>query len=952
MKKQMVEENGMRSTVGRVSAALLPVSCLLVVACLPLSGCAEHESPSPGELISTAEAQYTEGNYREAVIALKNALQIAPEDRQARFLLGKTYLKMGRGEFAEKELRRAQEGGVGGLDALLAESLLLQGKHREVIEETLTSAGGSGLERARLHALRGNAYALGGDTAAASREYDDALALEPDTVEALVGRAAILGAQDGDAAEARTLLERAVRIRPDHTPAWAALGQLEQREGRLEAAEAAYGKAIEHSFRGFGYRARRALIRIGRDDLSAAEADIAALRKIDAKHPDLAYVEGRLYFRQGKYAEAEQRLKAAERSLRFGAVNNFYLGAAELALGHFEQAVDRLGRYYHDFPGSANAGLLLARARMRIGDLDGAHAVANDLLRAKPDDPGVLRLMAQVKTALNDQVAARGYLQRAAELQPDSSQALADLGSILLRSADEEEQSEGIETLGRVLALDPSNLQADVGIVAGHLQKRDYDKALEAAEAMQGRDPDSPQPWTLMGIAYGAKGDLDRSRAAFEKALEMTPGEPSAASNMAALAMSEGKTDEARSYYRQILEHSPDRLETLLAFARLEASAGDTDAFLDLAQRAVAAHPDALAPRMLLARYALAEGKHWDGIAVLKEIEDEARTDPDFLTLLGWLQLSAGESASAVRSFAWRAALEPDSAEAMFLLANANASAGGNADQFEEALLQGLRLAPRHPMGRPLMAVYLTQAGSNAEKTKSRVRRIREIDPKNPDILYYEADRALQRGDTKAAFDLFSRGARQNPGESRWVLALADLLIGEQRGSEAVAMLADWSTEHPKDKRVMMALGLAHIGQGNAHSAIAVFAELAELAPDDAAVLNDIAWSLRTVDSGIALGYAEQAVELTEGESPATLDTLGMVLAETGEVDRAVEVLQKAVDMSPSNATIVYHYAVVLETDGQRDRAEAALQRVLSSSEQASPGRGKAESMLERLRAE
>jgi energy-coupling factor transporter ATP-binding protein EcfA2 len=75
-------------------------------------------------------------------------------------------------------------------------------------------------------------------------------------------------------------------------------------------------------------------------------------------------------------------------------------------------------------------------------------------------------------------------------------------------------------------------------------------------------------------------------------------------------------------------------------------------------------------------------------------------------------------------------------------------------------------------------------------------------------------------------------------------------------------------------------------------------------APDDASVLNDLAWLLATCpvdsvrDGKTALKLAERANEITRGQEPAVLDTLGTALAELGRFSRAVETTRKAIGMA------------------------------------------------------
>ena len=109
--------------------------------------------------LDKANELFEQGKYRAAEIELKNLLRDDPGVVNGRLLLGRIYLKVGNGAAAEKELRRASDLGVESklwrLD--LAESLLLQGKFSDALEE-LDVASLPPADRARALALRGRAY--------------------------------------------------------------------------------------------------------------------------------------------------------------------------------------------------------------------------------------------------------------------------------------------------------------------------------------------------------------------------------------------------------------------------------------------------------------------------------------------------------------------------------------------------------------------------------------------------------------------------------------------------------------------------------------------------------------------------------------------------------------------------------------------------------------------------
>ena len=107
---------------------------LFVTTALLLASCS---GDNPEKMIASAKAYLAKKEIRSATIELRNALQKAPENGEARFLFGSTMLQAGDPVSAEKELRRALEYGYSpdAVYPLLARALLEQGAPDKVISE-------------------------------------------------------------------------------------------------------------------------------------------------------------------------------------------------------------------------------------------------------------------------------------------------------------------------------------------------------------------------------------------------------------------------------------------------------------------------------------------------------------------------------------------------------------------------------------------------------------------------------------------------------------------------------------------------------------------------------------------------------------------------------------------------------------------------------------------------
>ena len=118
---------------------------------------------------------------------------------------------------------------------------------------------------------------------------------------------------------------------------------------------------------------------------------------------------------------------------------------------------------------------------------------------------------------------------------------------------------------------------------------------------------------------------------------------------------------------------------------------------------------------------------------------------------------------------------------------------------------------------------------------------------------------------------------------------------------------------------------------------MAQFEAILKKAPNDAAALNNLAWTYQQLKDPRALETAEAAYRLA-GDNPAVMDTLGAILTERGDPKRAVTLLQKAVALAPpQSADLRLHLAEALAKSGDKAGARKELEQLAAKGENA-PG--------------
>jgi type IV pilus assembly protein PilF len=169
----------------------------------------------------------------------------------------------------------------------------------------------------------------------ALKEYDIALAADPDMPEALMGRGLVMEYGFNKLAEAEADYRHALQVRPNYPEAHNNLGQLLAKTGRSAEALAEFDKAIDINLYMEPWVARcnkgQTLYQVGRKEEGLAE--LRTCIRIAPKYCQGRRELGRILLGEGKTAEALAELEAYARSCPNTADAQLQLGLARLKAG-------------------------------------------------------------------------------------------------------------------------------------------------------------------------------------------------------------------------------------------------------------------------------------------------------------------------------------------------------------------------------------------------------------------------------------------------------------------------------------------------------------------------------------------------------------------------------------------------------------------------------------------
>ena len=179
-----------------------------------------------------------------------------------------------------------------------------------------------------------------------------------------------------------------------------------------------------------------------------------------------------------------------------------------------------------------------------------------------------------------------------------------------------------------------------------------------------------------------------------------------------------------------------------------------------------------------------------------------------------------------------------------------------------------------------------------------------DVDPSSGDAQNNLGGALLEKGSADEAIPHFQRAAELNPRSADTQGNLGIAFLQKAKVDEALPHLQKAVALDPRQVRNQYYLGDAFYLQGKAPEALAHWREGLRLDANYLPLLSQMAWLLATSPQGSvrngneAVELARRAVQLSEGQDPVVLDTLGAAYAEAGRFADALDTARRALDLA------------------------------------------------------
>lgn len=305
-------------------------------------------------------------------------------------------------------------------------------------------------------------------------------------------------------------------------------------------------------------------------------------------------------------------------------------------------------------------------------------------------------------------------------------------------------------------------------------------------------------------------------------------------------------------------------------------------------------------------------------------IEEAARAvaaseeDAEALVIKGIVANAGGEEAMARRSF--ESALALNSSHALALVGLAELAADD--DEARRLLRRALEASPRQVEA----VLALARLEGNHQQALQFLRRASSHLPESVDLHRAFITRAVEAGDPAGALAYLRQVTSQPLSTSPALYAQASGLP-ESLSEEALGLVQEGRERFPESSGLQLTEAELLRRAGRDQEAIAVLEALRERYPNSVEVANSLAIALAET------GETERAREVLRGvagDSETVQLNLGRLLLEAGQARAAVSTLEPLVEQDDNDSEALTLYGIALGRIGRMDAALEALDRALA----------------------
>jgi tetratricopeptide (TPR) repeat protein len=749
------------------------------------AGCSGPEEKKL-KFLNKGKELYEKGQYTEAKLELKNALQIDPKYAEAYYMFGMAEMKSGNPRGAYGNFMKTVELDPKHMLAHLELGRLFLGarmvdKAQEQIDLVLKEEPKN--EEGLL--VQSAIYLVKQDPGRA-RSLLEGLIAQGSTKPDIYLMLAIISRQAGDDKGEGDAIRRGIQANPKSVSLFLALADSHMRHKRLDEATEAVKKAIE--IEPGNVRIRIALAGLYWENGKAAEANetLKALTAADPKKEEAWIEVAGFYLQRKKFEDAERELKAGLQQNDKSFKIRFALSELYANTGRVDQAV-----------------VLLKECLGLSKD-----AASPEIIQTK-------NALAKISLARQDIPEAKKYADEVIKESPKNNDALFIRGSVYLLRG---EAANAIPDFRTVVTENPQFIPAQIRLADAHALNGEPGLAMDTLKAAMRIDPKSRDLNRALARQYAMQRNLKEAEATLRKLLQANPNDLEVMVDLGDLFMAAGNYKQAEALYAEVKRKAPQLPVGYVKMAGVAISQGKWDRAMPELEQALKANPQADAVMAMLAQAYVRAKKPASAIALAEARIAKNPQDGFAYNLRGEIQLSQRDYAAAEGSFRKAIEIQPvwqaphNNLAGLFLVQ-------GKKDEAIKELESAIKANPDN-LGAYLSIAAIYNQGKDYKKALETYERVLA---RKPDLWVANNDMAFllaeTGGDLDKAMGQAQKALAQRPEDSPVLDTVGWIYFKKGDAAKAIEYLEKAREKSVNDPSINYHLGMSYAKAGKKDAA-------------------------------------------------------------------------------------------------------------------------------------
>jgi tetratricopeptide (TPR) repeat protein len=749
----------------------------------------------------------------------------------------------------------------------------------------------------------------------------------PTSADAYILLGMIQGEQQ-DFASAASSFQSAIKFKPTSARAHKNLGSLYVAEKKPDLAEKEFREVLrfDPSDRDAHYNLGVLLMMKG--------SPTSAIAQFQQVHPTDQATQLQLvhaYFESKQPATAMHEATALSADKASNVQVHFSLGILLASQKQYKAAQIEFEKADALQPGTFEILFNLGQDLLRNNDYANAHAVLTRALRARPDSPETLYLMAQVCVNQSRPLDALDLLIHARKLAPENVDIVFMMALVSMSQNYYEDAIPLLES-GTQLAPKRTDLLAALG--ESYFMSGKAEKSIEIFKKLIEVDS-SARSYAFLGLSYRNLGRFDEAKQQFDQGLKLDPKSSVCLFNLGYIAERQGDAATAETFLQKTVQSNPDFADALLELANIRIAAKNPHDAEQLLRRYVKISRD---PATGYYKLAMVERSLHEtdaagrDLEAFKNLSKSAASGPlpyqhlfDYLDNRSQLTAPARDQLD-IDQLTTRIKEHPDQTEDLYVLAEAYLKAGKineakdtiaevdkiSSSDFRTLTAVGVLLARYHLYDAAIehfQAALRTNA--NADDVK--------FDLANAYFRAHQYPQALE-----AATGLSAEGQKDDAS----MALLGDIYAHLGDSVQASDIYRNAIARNPDNDQDYLSLALIQLRSNNPEGAKETLKKGQQRIPGSGKMF----WGLGLISAldgndALAADQLERAVDLLP-EWPGGYSTLGVFYYQSGQIDKAREVLNR---FKSSNASGTLDISRIEQTVDQAASRPSAPAQAMNS---------------------